>query len=73
MQEIEEANPVLALRLYKLLSHLMGRRQEIAVDQLATIHMIMTSPPLGQPVDRATQKPMFLSAKESQRRQFDEP
>jgi len=44
MSELEETNPRLILKLYKLLSHLTARRNEITVGQLATLHSIMSSP-----------------------------
>ena len=45
IRKIEVSKPDLVLRLYKLLSHLAERRQEITVGQLATLHSILTSPP----------------------------
>lgn len=51
MMEIE--HPSLILKLYKMLSHLMARRQEITIEQLATFHSIMSSPAHSKPVSRA--------------------
>jgi hypothetical protein len=42
--EVERKNPALVLHLYKLLAHLMARRQEATIGQLATLHSIMGSP-----------------------------
>eukprot|EP00536_Pseudo-nitzschia_multiseries_P014892 jgi/Psemu1/262507/estExt_Genewise1Plus.C_7830008 len=44
IQEAELDDPVLVLKLYKLLSYLMARRQEATIGQLATLHSIMSSP-----------------------------
>jgi hypothetical protein len=55
MKEIEEEDPILTLRVYKLLAHLMARRQEVTVEQLATLHSIMTAQPLKNPTRRASQ------------------
>jgi CRP-like cAMP-binding protein len=53
MEEIEKEDPSLMLSLYKMLSHLMARRQEITIEQLATFHSIMSSPAHSKPVSRA--------------------
>lgn len=50
--ELEVINPVLVLKLYKLLSHLMTKRQEITIAQLATLHAIMGSPACKKPIGR---------------------
>ena len=50
---MEKKNPALVLNLYKMLSHLMARRQEITIEQLATFHSIMSSPAHSKPVSRA--------------------
>jgi len=44
IKEIEEKDPKLVIRLYKLVSHLMARKAEITIGQLVTLHSIMTSP-----------------------------
>ena len=54
IEELEEKNPVLALKLYKLLSLLMAKRQEITIGQLATLHSIMSAPALKKPIGRTT-------------------
>jgi CRP-like cAMP-binding protein len=53
IDEIEKENPLLVLRLYKMLSRLMSRRQEITIDQLATMKSIMSSPAHSKPISRA--------------------
>lgn len=50
LQEIEESNPILVLRLYKMLSYLMARKEEITTEQLSTLHTIMSSPAHSKPV-----------------------
>lgn len=52
IEEIQEKDPVLVLRLYKLLSHLSAKRQELTIGQLMTLHSIMTSPAAGKPIGR---------------------
>uniref|UniRef100_A0A7S1GIS4 STAS domain-containing protein n=1 Tax=Cyclophora tenuis TaxID=216820 RepID=A0A7S1GIS4_CYCTE len=52
VQETEQTDPALVLRLYKLLAHLTARRQEITVGQLLTLHSIMTSVPKTKPTSR---------------------
>jgi CRP-like cAMP-binding protein len=56
IEEIEEKDPKLVLRLYKLLSHLMARRQELAIGQLVTLHSIMTAAPARKPIGRISSK-----------------
>jgi CRP-like cAMP-binding protein len=53
IEELQEQDPHMILRLYKLLSHLMARRQEITIGQLVTLHSIMTSPAAGKPIGRS--------------------
>jgi len=50
IEELENENPVLILRLHKMLSLLMARRQEITIEQLATLHSIMSSPAHSKPL-----------------------
>lgn len=50
---METNHPALVVTLYKMLSHLMARRQEITIEQLATFHSIMSSPAHSKPVSRA--------------------
>jgi CRP-like cAMP-binding protein len=52
IEEIEEDNPRLVLKLHKLLSYLMAKRQEVTIGQLATLHSIMSSPAQKTPVGR---------------------
>jgi len=52
IQEVEARDPVLVLRLHKLMSHLLARRQAITIGQLATLHSIMTSQPHRKPFNR---------------------
>ena len=54
LEEIEQQKPALALCLYKLISRLMARRQEMTIEQLATLHSIMTSPAPTKPISRIT-------------------
>jgi CRP-like cAMP-binding protein/anti-anti-sigma regulatory factor len=49
LQELEETNPILVLQLYKMLSHLMARKQEITTEHLSTLHTIMSSPAYSKP------------------------
>ncbi|CAJ1939327.1 unnamed protein product [Cylindrotheca closterium] len=43
LQEIEKTNPLLVLQLYKMLSHLMAKKEEITSEHLSTLHTIMSS------------------------------
>eukprot|EP00578_Thalassiosira_sp_NH16_P005198 CAMPEP_0181137492 /NCGR_PEP_ID=MMETSP1071-20121207/33735_1 /TAXON_ID=35127 /ORGANISM="Thalassiosira sp., Strain NH16" /LENGTH=102 /DNA_ID=CAMNT_0023224251 /DNA_START=257 /DNA_END=562 /DNA_ORIENTATION=+ len=43
IEDLEVENPVLVLHLYKLLSHLAARRQEMTIGQLATLRSIMSA------------------------------
>eukprot|EP00980_Cylindrotheca_fusiformis_P023039 scaffold10069_cov69-Cylindrotheca_fusiformis.AAC.8 len=43
LREIEETDPILVLQLYKMLSHLMARREGITTEHLSTLHTIMSS------------------------------
>lgn len=54
LQEIEENEPVMALKVLKLLALLLARRQDITVEQMSTLHVIMTSRALSKPVKRTT-------------------
>ena len=44
IQDVEAEDPIMVLKLYKLLSYLMAQRQEATNGQLATLHSIMSSP-----------------------------
>ncbi|KAL3931321.1 MAG: hypothetical protein SGBAC_011365 [Bacillariaceae sp.] len=43
MEEMENTNPLLVLKLYKMLSHLMAKKEEITSEHLSTLHTIMSS------------------------------
>lgn len=42
---LETIHPLLILKLYKLLSSLLAKRQELTIGQLGTLHSIINSPP----------------------------
>jgi hypothetical protein len=52
LAELEENHPFLVLRLYKMLSHLMARREEITIEHLSTLHGIMSSPAHSKAISR---------------------
>lgn len=54
LEELEKNDPACALSLFKLMSHLMSRRQELTIEHLSTLHSIMTSPAPTKPVSRVT-------------------
>lgn len=54
IKELEDKNPTLILRLFKLLSRVSARGQESTIQQLATFHSIMTSLAPTKPVSRVT-------------------
>ena len=56
IQGLEKEHPLLVLKLYKMLSHLMARRQDITVQQLSTMYSIISSPAHSKPVSRAAAK-----------------
>jgi len=58
LEEIEKDNPVLVLRLYKMLSHLMAYREEFTIEQLSTLHNIMSSPAHSKPISRSALRAM---------------
>ena len=43
IQELESDKPVLIMHLYKLISRLTARRQEMTIGQLATLRPIMSA------------------------------
>lgn len=59
MEKLEGKDPVLMLRLYKLLSSMMAKQQMLTINQLGTLHAIMASPaqlkPIGRKVSQAFQ------------------
>lgn len=54
IEDLEQTNPALVLRLFKMLSRISVRRQESTIQQLATFHSIMTSLAPTKPVSRVT-------------------
>jgi hypothetical protein len=52
MENLEKSDPVLMLQLYKLLSTMLARQQELTTGQLATFHSIMSSPSQQKPIGR---------------------
>jgi len=53
ISELEIEHPVLILHLYKLLSHLAARRQEMTIGQLATLRSIMSATSPTKPISRS--------------------
>ena len=53
IEELEVDEPVLVLHLYKLLSHLSARRQEMTIGQLATLRSIMSASAPTRPISRS--------------------
>lgn len=54
VDRIERDDPALILNLFKMLSHLMARRQDVTIEQLATLHAIISSSPVKKPISRVT-------------------
>jgi len=52
LHRIERENPALVLRLYKMLTHVMARKEEDTVAHLSTLHNIMSSSAHSKPVRR---------------------
>eukprot|EP00533_Pseudo-nitzschia_delicatissima_P009297 CAMPEP_0116086564 /NCGR_PEP_ID=MMETSP0327-20121206/4920_1 /TAXON_ID=44447 /ORGANISM="Pseudo-nitzschia delicatissima, Strain B596" /LENGTH=1288 /DNA_ID=CAMNT_0003577619 /DNA_START=153 /DNA_END=4019 /DNA_ORIENTATION=- len=52
LAKIEQENPALVLRLYKMLTHVMARKEEDTVAHLSTLHDILSSPAHSKPVSR---------------------
>jgi MFS superfamily sulfate permease-like transporter len=52
IEELEETNPVLIMQLYKMVSHLMARRQEMTIGQLSTLRSIMSASAPTKPISR---------------------
>jgi len=40
------------IKLYKLMSYLMARKEEITIDHLSTLHAIMSAPAHSKPLSR---------------------
>jgi len=43
LQQIEKENPIIILKLYKILTHVMARKEEDIVAHLSTLHGILSS------------------------------
>jgi len=52
LSKIEKENPALVLRLYKMLTHVMARKEEDTVAHLSTLHDILSSPVHSKPIPR---------------------
>ena len=52
LSKIEEENPALVLQLYKMLTHVMARKEEDTVAHLSTLHDILRSPVHSTPMQR---------------------
>jgi len=52
IQALEQDNPRVILQLFKMLSHLTARRQELTIQQLATLHNINSSHGPTKPLSR---------------------
>jgi len=53
IERLETEQPKLIMRLYKMISHLMAQHQEVTIQQLATMHSIMSSPAHLKPMGRS--------------------
>ena len=58
IEELELDQPMLILHLYKLLSHLAARRQEMTIGQLATLRSIMSATAPTKPISRRKMRAM---------------
>jgi hypothetical protein len=56
LTKIEEERPALVLRLYKMLTHVMARKEEDTVAHLSTLHDILNSPVHSKPIPRLPSK-----------------
>lgn len=52
MEELDKADPGLSLFLYKMLSNMMAKRQELTIGQLEILHAIISSPAQCKPIGR---------------------
>lgn len=52
LEDIEDKHPLLILKLYKLMSLLLSKRQEVTINHLATLHSIMGSPAQKRAIGR---------------------
>lgn len=62
LQDLEERDPILILRLYKMLSHLMARKEEITAEHLSTLHTIISSPAHSKPLSSRSRLSMQSSS-----------
>ena len=53
LRKVEKENPTLVLRLYKILAHVMARKEEDTVAHLSTLHNILSSPAHSKPIRRS--------------------
>ena len=54
VKQIENENPQIVLHLFRLVSHLSARRQELTIEQLAQLVAIMNAPSPRKPMTRAS-------------------
>lgn len=52
MEKLDKTDPGLSLFLYKLLSNMMAKRQDLNIGQLEILHAIMSSPAQSKPIGR---------------------
>lgn len=65
IEEIEVNDTAIVLKLYKLLSFLMAKRQETTISQLGTLHSIMSSPARKKPMSRSNSASTSLNRVQS--------
>ena len=53
IQKIEKKKPSLILQLFKMLSHLNARRQDLTIEQLSILHTINSSRAPTKPLSRS--------------------
>jgi hypothetical protein len=58
LTKIEEEDPSLVLRLYKMLTYVMARKEEDTVSHLSTLHDILSSPAHSKPISRLSIRPL---------------
>lgn len=56
LTQMEEENPAIVLRLYKVLAHVMARKEDSTIDQLSTMHNILSSPAHSKPMSRSAMR-----------------
>lgn len=52
LTKLEEEDPALVLRLYKMLTLIMARKEEDTIAHLSTLHCILSSPAYSEPIRR---------------------